>query len=181
MHPRSRLVSFRHALSSTLLLIAAALLGACATRPVPPEPVPLRTQQETVLRDLGFVESEDGWLMTIAEPISFDFDKSELRASLRGELLDTARSLLAVRIAEVRCEGHTDNLGAHDYNSALSLARSRAVADAFVEAGFAPGHVTAVGHASDYPVESNATREGRAANRRVNVIVPAQSLAADTP
>ncbi len=172
---------FFHRLLSraTLLLLAVALLGACATRPTPPEPASLRIQQETVLRELGFVEAEDGWLMTIAEPISFDFDQTELRDTLRGELLQAARSLLAVGISQIRCEGHTDNLGAHDYNAALSLARGRAVADVFVEAGFASEHVTAVGHASEYPVEDNATREGRAANRRVSVIVPAQSLALD--
>lgn len=163
-----------------MLLLIVSLLGACATRPVPPpEPVSLRTQQETVLRDLGFVEVEDGWLMTIAEPISFDFNQSLLRDSLRSELLESARSLLAVRIAQVRCEGHTDNLGARDYNAALSLARGRAVADVFVQAGFAPERATAIGHAWDYPVESNDTREGRAANRRVNVIVPTQSLSAN--
>lgn len=169
---------FRHALAVTALLFIVSLLGACATRPVPPPEPSLRTQQETVLRNLGFVEAETGWLMTIAEPISFDFNEAQLRDSLRSELLESARSLLAVRITQVRCEGHTDNLGARDYNDALSLARGRAVAEVFVEAGFAPEHVVAIGHAWDYPVESNDTREGRAANRRVNVIVPMQSLSA---
>lgn len=179
MFLRNRPHSVHSALPATLLLLAVALLGACATRPVPPEPVSLRSQQETVLRDLGFVEAEDGWLMTIAEPISFEFDTSELRTELRSDLLNTARNLLAVQITHVRCEGHTDSLGARDYNAALSLARGRAVADVFVQAGFAPERATAIGHAWDYPVESNDTREGRAANRRVNVIVPTQSLSAN--
>jgi outer membrane protein OmpA-like peptidoglycan-associated protein len=169
---------FRRVSSALLLLFAAVLLAACASRPATP-PQSLRAQQEAILRDHGFVEVEDGWLMTIAEPISFEFDRSELRASLRGELLDAARNLRAVRIEEVRCEGHTDNLGAYEYNATLSLARGRAVADVFVEAGFAPERVAAVGLASDFPVESNETREGRAANRRVAIIVPAQSLATD--
>lgn len=166
-----------------MLLLAIALLGGCASRPVPAEPASLRTQQETVLRELGFVEvetaDEDIWLMTIAEPISFEFDQAQLRAPLRVEMHAAARRLLEVGVSRIRCEGHTDNLGAYDYNAALSLARGRAVADVFVEAGFAPEQVTAIGHASDYPVESNTTREGRAANRRVHVIVPAQSLATD--
>ena len=163
-------------LSAAMLLFAMVLLGACATRPAAPEPVSVRTQQETVLRDLGFVEVEDGWLLTIAEPISFEFDRAELRDALRAELIEAANKLLRVQIAQIRCEGHTDNLGSRDYNLALSLARGRAVADVFIEAGFPPDRVSAVGHASDFPVESNESREGRAANRRVSIIIPAQSL-----
>lgn len=178
MPSNSLFLASRRALSATLLVFFISLLGACATRPVaPPEPS-LRTQQESVLRDLGFVEFEDGWLMTIAEPISFDFNAALLRDSLRSELLTSAHSLLAVKISHVQCEGHTDNLGARDYNVELSLARGRAVADVFVEAGFVPENVTAIGHAWDYPVQSNDTREGRAANRRVNIIVPMNSLSA---
>lgn len=160
--------------------LAPLLSVGCATVPEPrPETSSLRQQQETVLRELGFDEFDDGWLMSIAEPISFDFDESDLRDPLRQKLLSTARGLLDVQIAQVRTEGHTDNQGSSDYNLALSHSRSEAVAGVFVEAGFESASVTAVGRGSEFPIASNLTREGRAENRRVHVIIPAQALSAD--
>lgn len=163
-----------------LLLLGAVLLAGCGARPIIDAPAPLRVQQEAALRDLGFNQVEDGWLMVIAEPISFDFNASTLHESLRQSLFNgTARDLLDVEIREVRFEGHTDDQGAYEYNAMLSLARSQAVADVFIAAGFRTEDVTVVGLSSDFPVASNDTREGRASNRRVDVIIPAQALAQD--
>lgn len=170
----------RHLIRPLWMLSICAVLAACATTPPPPPQPSLRAEQQAVLRDLGFAEADDGgWLMTIAEPISFEFNKSELRDPLREELQKMARQLLDVKIDHVRCEGHTDSTGAHEYNKNLSLARAQAVADVFLGNGFSPANVSAIGHASDYPIADNGTREGRAANRRVDVIVPALVLSVE--
>lgn len=161
-----------------LVLLLLSLLAACASAP-PPAPS-LRQEQQTTLRELGFDETEGGdWLMTIAEPVSFELNRSDLREPLRVILEQMAQQLLQVKIDHVRCEGHTDSTGAQAYNKRLSQARAQAVADVFIANGFAPEQAEAIGHASDYPVGDNATREGRSANRRVEVIVPALVLSQD--
>ena len=97
-------------------------------------------------------------------------------ATLHEELVKMAASLQAVKIRKIRTEGHTDDRGARAYNEALSKARSQAVADVFIAEGFKPENVSVAGHAWDFPIADNASREGRAANRRVTIIVPGQAL-----
>ncbi len=115
--------------------------------------------------------------MNIAEPISFDSNQSELRTSLRSSLVKIAKELLAADIRALRIEGHTDNVGTRTYNETLSLRRAQAVAAEFIAAGFGEEDIVYRGFAWDFPIASNATREGRADNRRVSVIVPAESMA----
>jgi len=66
-------------------------------------------------------------------------------------------------------EGHTDSNGADDYNQALSQRRANAVKDYLVSKGVTAS-VRAVGKGENNPVTSNNTREGRAQNRRVDVL-----------
>lgn len=163
-----------------LLLVLMLLVAACASAPPPQPAAPSQhARQVQTLRELGFVENDDGWLMNIAEPISFDFNRAELRDDLTPQLEDVARRLLAAQLDALRVEGHTDRVGARDYNESLSLRRSEAVAAVFVAQGFARSRVECKGLAWDYPVAPNETREGRAENRRVSVIVPASSMAGD--
>jgi outer membrane protein OmpA-like peptidoglycan-associated protein len=73
----------------------------------------------------------------------------------------------------LRIEGHTDNIGAADYNQKLSEQRAEAVRQALVARfGIAASRLTAQGYGLTRPVESNATFEGRARNRRVEVARP---------
>ena len=117
--------------------------------------------------------------MTIAEPISFGFNRAELRDDLKPQLADVARKLLDAGLASLRIEGHTDQVGSRDYNDKLSLRRSEAVAEVFVAQGFVRTNIDCRGLSWDYPVASNDTRDGRAENRRVTVIVPAGSMAGE--
>jgi hypothetical protein len=77
--------------------------------------------------------------------------------------------------AMLTIEGHTDNIGSADYNQKLSDARAAAVRDALVTRyGVPPGRLTAKGYGLTRPVETNATVEGRARNRRVELSRPCQ-------
>ncbi|HMM09408.1 MAG TPA: OmpA family protein [Paracoccus solventivorans] len=93
------------------------------------------------------------------------------RAALAGEV-GPSIAALAERLepcSEFRIEvgGHTDSQGSAQFNRKLSADRARAVITALAEAGADIRHLTAVGHGADRPVASNATPEGREANRRI--------------
>lgn len=157
------------------LMAAFVLLAGCAS--APPKPTLAQRQTET-LGKLGFKKVEDGWLLILPERISFEFDKDNLKPEFRKTITDFAQQLLAVDIRQLRVEGHTDNMGARDYNLALSQRRADIVADAFVADGFAAKDVERKGLGFDRPAADNKTPEGRAQNRRVEIIITSSSLAA---
>ena len=91
---------------------------------------------------------------------------------------DSSRTLLAELAAVAkRCpgqiviEGHTDDVGSADANQSLSLSRAEAVRNAFSALGIPTDRLTSVGHGETRPVASNATRAGRAENRRIAIQV----------
>ncbi len=71
----------------------------------------------------------------------------------------------------VRVEAHTDSQGADAANLALSQQRADAVRQALLAAGLSPGRVKAIGKGESDPLTDNGTAEGRARNRRVEMIV----------
>jgi outer membrane protein OmpA-like peptidoglycan-associated protein len=77
---------------------------------------------------------------------------------------------------KIELQGHTDSNGADAYNLKLSQQRADAVRDYLVQnAGVPPGQLIARGYGETMPVESNTTPDGRANNRRVVMLVLANS------
>ena len=75
--------------------------------------------------------------------------------------------------------GHTDNVGSAEYNLGLSKRRADSVRDFLIEGGARPGKLRTVGMGLHEPLVSNDTKEGRAKNRRVEVIVFGEARALD--
>ena len=69
----------------------------------------------------------------------------------------------------LRIEGHTDNFGEPGYNKALSLRRAESIATALIAKGIDSQRLISLGLGQEYPLAANTTREGRAANRRVEL------------
>ena len=67
-------------------------------------------------------------------------------------------------------EGHTCDLGEKESNQSLSEARANAVVDYLVSRGVSGGNLSAVGYSELRPIADNVTAEGRAANRRVEIV-----------
>ena len=101
----------------------------------------------------------------------FDFDKSELKPSAEDVLREAVRMLRETPTMRVVVEGHTDSVGSDAYNQKLSERRSEAVKRYLVRQGIDPSRITTRGYGESRPVASNATREGRAQNRRAEVVV----------
>ncbi len=101
--------------------------------------------------------------------VTFDFN----RATLRPESLSAmtaARDAILTLGGSWGIEGHTDTVGSRGYNQALSEARARAVRDWLIAAGVPAEQLSAQGFSFDRPVADNSTDEGRAQNRRVELV-----------
>jgi outer membrane protein OmpA-like peptidoglycan-associated protein len=101
--------------------------------------------------------------------VRFDFSKATLQADSDAVL---HQALLAVRqnpTLALEVQGHTDSVGSDEANQRLSEARARAVMEWLVAKGASAQQLTAKGYGESQPVDDNATPEGRARNRRVEL------------
>lgn len=103
--------------------------------------------------------------------VTFAFDKSDIQPRFYGTLNALARSLDNYRATDVEIMGHTDAIGSETYNLALSERRGRSVADFLVNRSAEPSRLVVEAMGESEPVASNATVSGRAANRRVEIVL----------
>jgi outer membrane protein OmpA-like peptidoglycan-associated protein len=104
--------------------------------------------------------------------VNFDLDKSDIKESEIAELQKAVTFIRKYPGAKVRLEGHTDNIATEEYNQKLSERRADAVRDYLVKEGAcAAANTATVGYGESRPVASNDTEEGRAQNRRVEVLI----------
>lgn len=116
--------------------------------------------------------------------VNFEFNKAEVRPFYRSILDEVAKSLLTneYRTLELELRGHTDNVDSVEYNYRLGQERANAVKEYLVGRGVAPARITTKSYSELQPVASNDTAEGRAQNRRVEIVptpagaVPAEKL-----
>jgi chemotaxis protein MotB len=95
--------------------------------------------------------------------------------------LDRIASILAIRTCRLRIEGHTDNVPIHTAQVAsnweLSTARStELVRLLIVRYQFSPERLSAAGYAEYHPIASNETAQGRAQNRRVDIVILSEHI-----
>lgn len=94
---------------------------------------------------------------------------SDRIASSKVALLDLTARAATDCPGRLRIEGHTDDTGSAAINDALSQRRAEAVRAALIQRGVAPSRLNAVGYGASRPVGDNATDEGRALNRRIEI------------
>ena len=109
--------------------------------------------------------------VTLPEGILFATDSAAVSGPAQSDLYAVARNLNQYPNSRVEVIGHTDNTGSAQYNLDLSQRRAQSVAGILSASGVASNRLVAVGRGLTQPVASNATEQGRAQNRRVDIII----------
>jgi outer membrane protein OmpA-like peptidoglycan-associated protein len=110
----------------------------------------------------------------VLDNLNFATGTANLDAGSQKTIDDVAKVLGAFPSAKIELQGHTDNRGDADKNKSLSDARANAVMSGLAALGVAADRMTAAGFGSDKPIDSNDTTEGRAKNRRTEVVITAK-------
>lgn len=113
----------------------------------------------------------DDIVLQLPADVTFAFDKSALQPRFAPVLSRVAATLSQFPATYVDVIGHADAIGSDDYNQALSERRAATVADFLVKRDALPARLFVAGRGEADPVASNATIYGRAANRRVEIIL----------
>ncbi len=99
----------------------------------------------------------------------FDFDKAVIKPEGKQVLDQVAQQAASINLETVIAVGHTDSTGPEAYNQGLSERRANSVKQYLISQGVPADRIYAEGKGETQPVASNATREGRAQNRRVEI------------
>jgi outer membrane protein OmpA-like peptidoglycan-associated protein len=123
-------------------------------------------------------QSARGMIVSLPD-ILFDTNEATLKNEAKIVIAKLAGILLILPDLNLRVEGHTDSTGSADYNQVLSERRAFSVRDFLAQQGIAGQRMIAVGYGLTRPVADNSTREGRASNRRVEIVIAQGVIAAD--
>lgn len=115
--------------------------------------------------------SREGDLLavTFKGDVTFDTNSAVVRPGLYSEINRVADVLKQYPETVIRAEGHTDSVGAEEYNMDLSFRRANAVYALLTQQGIADNRIEVVGYGESTPVATNNTEAGRQMNRRVEL------------
>lgn len=122
------------------------------------------------LENLQLRQTESGVVVTLGD-VLFASGEAQLVEGGRSSLEEVVDLLQTEPDKKIRVEGHTDSLGDAAANLLLSEQRAQSVLEALVSLGVDSERITATGMGEDFPIASNDDEEGRARNRRVDVIL----------
>ena len=118
-----------------------------------------------------------GVSLTLGADVNFDFDRANLKPAGKAALDNFSSDVKRLPgAANVHVAGHTDSIGSQAYNQELSERRAVSVKTYLESTGIPGSSIVAVGFGENQPVASNATAEGRAQNRRVDLTASAAPL-----
>ncbi len=106
----------------------------------------------------------------VALYVNFDFAKAALQPDAAPVVAQVVKLLQDNPALKLSVEGHTDNIGGNDYNTKLSAARAAAVVAAVTAQGIGKDRLVSRGFGAEQPIADNASGDGRARNRRVELV-----------
>lgn len=151
---------------------AGALIGAAAGGAIGMDLDRQAAELRADLESDSTVENTgDSLIVTMPQDILFATDSAAVRTGLQGDIRTVAQSLLEYPDTTVQVIGHTDDTGGAEYNQTLSERRADAVTAILRSEGVASSRLRAIGRGEDDSIASNLTAEGRAQNRRVEIVI----------
>ena len=135
-------------------------------------------RQEQQLRDnlqgsrIEIDRRGDDIVLNMPSSVTFGFDSAELTADARSALNEVANVLTQYTDTRVNIAGHTDSTGDASYNQRLSERRAQSVGSYLSQNGVSSMRLNTMGYGANQPVASNATEQGRAQHRRVEITLP---------
>ncbi len=128
-------------------------------------------QRDITTNGVRIVNDGNQLRVIMPEGILFAVDSATVNGGIMNDLYTVANSLNRYPNSRVQVVGHTDNTGAAAYNQDLSQRRASAVAAILRNAGVSGARLVPIGAGENQPVASNLTPEGRAQNRRVEIVI----------
>ena len=123
--------------------------------------------QEVTANEMLEALNKDGFM---ALYINFDAGKSDIKPESRPIVDQVVALLKGNPDLKLSIEGHTDNVGTPQDNKTLSEQRAKSLMNAIVGQGIAAARLSAVGWGQDRPIADNRSEDGRAKNRRVEIV-----------
>jgi outer membrane protein OmpA-like peptidoglycan-associated protein len=130
-----------------------------------------KSAQDTLAKVAAVKQEDRGMVITLSGSVLFASDQSTLLPEAQTRLTQVADALMTTKERNIVVEGHTDSRGAASHNLDLSQRRADAVRSYLVARGYDSDRIQAHGIGKGRPATSNDTAEGRANNRRVELIV----------
>lgn len=128
---------------------------------------------KTAIPNAEVIREGEGIIVKFDSGILFDFDKSALKAEAKKNIQSLAASINNYPGTDIKIIGHTDNKGSEQYNLKLSERRGEAVKAYAISQGVPSSRLVTEGKGFSEPIADNATEEGRAQNRRVEIVIVA--------
>lgn len=122
-------------------------------------------------------DSARGLIVNMSD-VLFDLNQSTLKPGAKMRLAKVAGIIQAYPDLKLNIEGYTDSTGSVEHNQELSERRAAAVRDFLIAQGVSINNVSAQGFGPSNPVASNSTPQGRQMNRRVDLVVNGEAIAA---
>ncbi|HEX4476240.1 MAG TPA: OmpA family protein [Polyangiaceae bacterium] len=130
----------------------------------------LKDARDTIAKIASVKDDDRGMVITLSGEVLFKTGKWDLKAGAMAKLDEIAEALRG-KEQPIVVYGFTDNVGSRDNNMDLSQKRASSVRDYLVTKGIPTDLITAQGKGPDDPVSDNNSVEGRASNRRVEIVV----------
>ena len=130
-----------------------------------------KLRQQTAGTGITVDRVGDQLQLTMPSNVTFAVNSATIQPGFYGPLNDVAATLIEFPSTAVDIIGHASSDGADDYNMTLSQQRAAAVRSYLINQGTQAVRINAIGMGETQPIADNATAEGRAANRRVEIIL----------